>query len=109
MRPPAVLVSRRRAAPATPGDLPLHGRVDHEVAERLDERHVRAPEPPTRLDVDGHLGPEAVVAGLDPGEMHHAVHRPVGDLGGELPRRPVERHEGEVLEPQPGGGVALRR
>ena len=52
-------------------------------------------EQPVRLDEDGHLRAVAAAAVRDPAEVQHAVHGPVGDLGGEFVVGQVERRERE--------------
>ncbi len=43
------------------------------------------------LDQDRHLALVVAIALVDPAEVHHGVHRFVGDLGGGLAIGPIER------------------
>jgi len=63
------------------------------VPERRDDRHVLLPEMAARLDVDGHLPLVAAVAAIDPGQVHHGVHRLVRQFRGELGVGTVQRRK----------------
>ena len=87
-------------------DLPHHRRVDDQVAEGPDRRHVGVPEQPVRLHLDRHLAAIAAGPVRDPAEVHDPVDGPVGDLRGPLVVEQVERVEGKPRRSRAGRGVA---
>src|SRR6266540_996374 len=91
------------ACPPVPLDLSHDCRVDDQVPERLDRRHVGGPEQSVWLYENGHLA--AVAAGLvwDPAEVQDPVHCAVGDLRGELVLEPEVW--GELVDPPGARGV----
>jgi hypothetical protein len=80
------------------------------VPERPDRGHVRLAEAPVGLDQHGHLPTVSTFAVGHPAQVHHAVHRAVGDLAGPLVVGQVERAERERAElraPFETGGHAV--
>ena len=55
-------------------DLADEGRVDDEVAERLDEHHVCLAEPAAGLHIDSHLRSITTSALVDPCKVQNAMH-----------------------------------
>lgn len=63
------------------------------MPERCDQCHVSLPEPTAGLDVDGHLSLVTASALINPGQVHHGVHRLIRQFGGKFDVGAIEGRE----------------